>query len=59
LPVNEIRDRRGENQARESTMVRHLVLILMVVLAAAAPAWSDVRSLTIGISLNCPYGLAG
>jgi len=36
-----------------------LPLTLAIVLSAAAlPAAAEVRSVTLGISVNCPYGLA-
>ena len=41
-------------------MKLHLPFLLMA-LAAAAPgtARAEVESLTLGITMNCPYGLAG
>jgi len=31
----------------------------LLVLAAAPRAGAEVRSLTLGITMNCPYGLGG
>ena len=34
-------------------------LVLGLAFGPAAPAHAEVRALTVGITLNCPYGLAG
>jgi hypothetical protein len=43
-----------------SAMRRRLWSLLLLTLPALwpAPARAQVRSLTLGIKLNCPYGLA-
>lgn len=45
---------------RASRMLRiSYGLGLTLLLGLAAPAPAAVRSITLGITLNCPYGLAG
>lgn len=41
--------------------MRILRFLSIVTLTGAllAPARADVRSVTLGITMNCPYGLAG
>jgi hypothetical protein len=38
---------------------RSTYLAAALVACLTLPATADVRSLTLGITVNCPYGLAG
>jgi hypothetical protein len=40
-------------------MRRSWPLLVALVAGIAASAQAEVRSLTLGIRVNCPYGLAG
>ena len=43
-------------------LMRYQAVVLLTLLLASWPlpgARAEVRSITLGITLNCPYGLAG